>query len=143
MWRSRDSCSRHTRSTEHSYPLLQTDEASPIKIRILYPNNSARFDLRCYVDTHMPLSIELLSAHPGFRGISVERGAGDAIPETNATYIEMCHFLSDSAENFMPAFTPHAAVLQGDMPNYTDIEPVTQIDEPLIRFFGHRFWGQD
>lgn len=33
-----------------------------IKISILYPNNKgARFDMRYYVDTHMPLSIELLS----------------------------------------------------------------------------------
>ena len=91
----------------------------------------------------MPLSIELLSTHPAFSGVSVERRAGDAIPGTNATYITMCHFLSDSAENFMPTFTPHAAVLYGDMSNYTNIEPVTQIDEALIRFFGYRFWGQD
>lgn len=35
-------------------------------------------------------------------------------------------------QNFMAAFTPHAAVLQGDMPNYTDIEPVIQINEVLI-----------
>ena len=90
----------------------------------------------------MSLSIEHLSSHPGFRGVSVERGAGDAISGTNAAYIAMCHFLFDSAEDFMPAFTPHAAVLQGDMPSYTDIEPVTQIDEALIRFLGHRFWGQ-
>ncbi len=107
-----------------------------IKISILCPNNGARFDLRYYVDTHMPLSIELLSAHPGFRGVSVERGVGGAIPGTDAAYIAMCHFLFDSVEDFMSAFTPHAAVLQGDMPNYTDIEPVTQINEVLIRFWG-------
>jgi hypothetical protein len=32
----------------------------------------------------------------------------------------------------MAAFMPHAEVLQGDMPNYTDIEPVIQISEVLI-----------
>ena len=32
----------------------------------------------------------------------------------------------------MAAFVPHAAVLQGDMPNYTDIEPVIQFSEVLI-----------
>ncbi len=30
-------------------------------------------------------------------------------------------------EDFLAAFTPQAALLQGDMPNYTDIQPVIQI----------------
>jgi uncharacterized protein (TIGR02118 family) len=80
----------------------------------------------------MPLSIELLSTHPGFRGVSVERGLGGAVEGTAAAYVAMCHFLFDSVDNFMAAFTPHAAVLQGDMPNYTNIEPVIQVNEVLI-----------
>ncbi len=104
-----------------------------IKISILYPNDKcSRFDLRYYIETHMPMSIELLSAHPGFRGVSVERGVGGGIPGTDAAYIAMCHFLFDSIENFMVAFTTNATVLQGDMPNYTDIEPVIQVNEVLI-----------
>lgn len=104
-----------------------------IKISILYPNNNgSRFDMSYYLDTHMPLSIGLLSTHSGFKGISVERGLGGALPGTDAAYIAMCHFLFDSAEDFMAAFTPHAAVLQGDMPNYTDIEPIIQVSEVLI-----------
>jgi uncharacterized protein (TIGR02118 family) len=104
-----------------------------IKISILYPNNEgSRFDIRYYVDTHMPLSIELLSTHPGFKGVSVEQGLGGAIPGTAAAYIAMCHFLFDSVEDFMEAFMPHAAVLQVDMQNYTDIEPVIQFNEVLI-----------
>ena len=105
-----------------------------IKISILYPNKTpARFDLSYYVDTHMPKSIELLSAHPGFRGVSVERGLGGAAPGADAAYVAMCHFLFDSAESFNAAFAAHAGVLQGDMPNYTDIEPVIQVSEVLIR----------
>lgn len=104
-----------------------------IKISILYPNNKgARFDLRYYIDKHMPMSIELLSAHPGFRGVSVEHGFGGGMPGTDAAYIAMCHYQFDSVENFMAAFTPHASALQGDMPNYTDIEPVIQVNEVLI-----------
>lgn len=104
-----------------------------IKISILYPNNKgSRFDLRYYIDTHMPMSIELLSAHSGFKGVSVEHGLGGGIPGTDAAYVAMCHFLFNSLEDFMAAFTPNAAVLQGDMPNYTDIEPVIQVNEVLI-----------
>ena len=114
-------------------PPFATDQIFMIKISILYPSNpSARFDMGYYIDTHMPLSIGLLSAHPGFKGVSVERGLGGAVPGTDAAYIVMCHFLFNSAEDFMAAFMPHAAVLQGDMSNYTDIEPIIQISEVLI-----------
>ena len=80
----------------------------------------------------MPLAIQLLSAHPGYNGVSVERGIGGGVPGTAATYVAMCHFLFDSAESFSAAFAPNAAQLQGDIPNYTDAEPVIQISEVLI-----------
>ena len=103
------------------------------RISILYPNNKgSRFDVRYYVETHMPMSIALLSAHLGFKGVSVEHGLGGAVPGSEPTYIAMCHFLFNSVEDFLAAFMPHAAVLQGDMPNYTDIEPVIQFNEVLI-----------
>jgi uncharacterized protein (TIGR02118 family) len=80
----------------------------------------------------MPRSIELLGAHPGFKGVSVEHGRGGAVPGSDPAYIAMCHFHFDSVDAFLEAFMPHAAELQGDMPNYTDIEPVIQFSEVLI-----------
>ena len=104
-----------------------------IKISILYPNKHAtRFDMRYYLETHMPLAIELLSAHPGFKGVSVDRGLGGLISGADATQVAMCHFLFDSTESFLEAFAPHAAVLQGDIPNYTDIEPVIEVSEVVM-----------
>jgi len=103
------------------------------KISILYPNTpGSRFDWGYYIDTHMPLSVKLLSAHPGFKGVSVERGLGGAIPGTPATYIAMCHFAFDSAESFIAAFTPHATTLQNDMKTCTDIAPVIQFNTVLL-----------
>jgi uncharacterized protein (TIGR02118 family) len=103
-----------------------------VRISILYPNSSgSRFDFDYYVQRHMPRSIELLSAHPGFRGVSVERGlAGPA--DAPPAYSAMCHFSFDSLEAFMAAFTPHMAELQGDIPNYTNVAPVIQVNEVLI-----------
>jgi len=98
-----------------------------IKISILYPNNKGtRFDMRYYVETHMPLAIELLSAHPGFKGL------GGLVSGADAVHVAMCHFLFESIEDFMAAFTPHAAVLQGDIPNYTNIEPVIEVNEVVM-----------
>lgn len=102
-----------------------------IKISILYPN-SGKFDMDYYLNTHMPRSIELLSKGRGYRGVSVERGLGGAAPGSPPAHVAMCHYLFDTSNDFMAAFLPHAAELQGDMPNYTDIEPIIQISEVAI-----------
>lgn len=111
-----------------------------VRISILYPNTpGARFDLRYYVETHMPMSIRLLSAHDGFRGASVEQGLHGSTPDSPPAFVAMCHFLFRSIEDFLAAFVPYADVLQGDMSNYTDIAPVIQFNEVLItREFGAR-----
>jgi uncharacterized protein (TIGR02118 family) len=110
-----------------------TRETSMIGISILYPNNKgSRFNVSYYVETHMPMSIRLLSAHPGFKGVSVEHGLGGVAPGSEPAYIAMCHFLFSCVDDFLAAFMPNAEVLQGDMPNYTDIVPVIQFNEILI-----------
>jgi uncharacterized protein (TIGR02118 family) len=103
------------------------------KISILYPNNKGSwFDFHYYIEKHMPRSIKLLSAHPGFKGVSVDQGLSVEPPGTDAIYIAMCHFLFDTVEDFVAAFMPHAEELQRDMLNYTDIKPVIQFNEVLI-----------
>jgi len=99
----------------------------------MYPNKQgSRFDFPYYVEKHMPTSIKLLSAHPGFIRVSVERGIGGAAPESAPTFIAACHYLFNSIEDFLAVFAPNAEALQRDMPNYTDIEPVIQVNEVLI-----------
>jgi uncharacterized protein (TIGR02118 family) len=118
---------------DHCKLTTAAQEESMIRVSILYPNRKdSRFDFPYYVETHMPMSIRLLSTHAGFKGVSVERGLGGATPGSEPTHIAMCHFLFNSVDDFMAAFMPHAEALQGDMPNYTDIEPVIQFNEVLI-----------
>ena len=107
-----------------------------VRVSILYPNEKGSwFDMAYYVEKHMPRSIDLLSAHPGFKEVSVEKGLAGAAPDSEPAYVAMCHFLFESTEAFMAAFLPHAAELQGDMPNYTDVTPVIQVNEVLISKF--------
>jgi len=104
-----------------------------VRITVLYPNNQgAWFDVSYYVETHVPMSIKLLSAHPGYKSISVEHGISGTDPGSKPTYIVICHFLFDSVEDFLAAFKPNAEALRGDMPNYTDIEPIIQFNEVLV-----------
>ncbi len=104
-----------------------------IKVSILYPNKpDGRFDMDYYLTKHMPLSIKLLSAAPGYQGVSVERGLGGGTPDAPPTYVAMCHYLFDTVDAFLAAFMPQASVLQGDMPNYTNIETIIQFSEVAI-----------
>ena len=100
------------------------------RISFLYPNTKdARFDFDYYVEKHMPWSIDLLSRHPGFRSVSVERGLSTG---PDAPFVAACHFLFERPEDFMDAVAPHLVALRADMRNYTDIEPVFQISEVLM-----------
>ena len=104
-----------------------------VKISILYPNkDNARFDMDYYLNKHMPMSIELLSIHAGFQSVSVEKGIGGGAPNEAPSYIAICHYGFDSVESFMAAYIPNSATLQGDMPNYTDIEAIIQVSEVAI-----------
>src|SRR5258706_9018962 len=60
------------------------------------------------------------------------RGIGGSTPRSPAAFVAMVHATIDSAEVFATAFAPHAAELQGDAPNYTNIQPVVQISEVLM-----------
>ena len=77
----------------------------------------------------MPMSIERLSGAKGFKGVSVERGIEIEEPPIKSLYVAMCHYYFESLEDFMVAFMPHAEVLQGDIVNYTNIEPTIQINQ--------------
>jgi uncharacterized protein (TIGR02118 family) len=53
-------------------------------------------------------------------------------PVSAPAFVAMCHFVFDSLENFVAAFTPNAARLQGYIPNYTDVQAVIQMNDVLI-----------
>jgi uncharacterized protein (TIGR02118 family) len=106
-----------------------------VTITIAYPNApGSRFDMEYYLRTHMPMSARLLSAHPEFRSCTIDRGLGGAEPGSPPPFAALCQFVFDSLEGFVAAFTPHAAQLQGDMPNYTDIVPVIQVGEVAFEY---------
>lgn len=109
-----------------------------VKISILYPIEAGtRFDMDYYLKVHMPMSIERLANAAGFIGVTVEEGMTGAEPASPPKYVAMCDYLFESFDAFMNAFLPHADLLQGDMPNYTDVTPVIQVNAVRIHR-GHR-----
>ena len=102
-----------------------------VRVSILYPNTEGgRFDFDYYLATHMPMSIRLLG--DAVKKVDIERGVSGPAPGSPAAYLALCHFTCETREAFEAAFFANAATLQGDMPNYTDIEPVIQISEVAL-----------
>lgn len=102
-----------------------------INVSIFYPNTEgSRFDLDYYLTQHMPMTIAKLA--PALKHVSVEHGLGGVIPGAAPEFVAICHLYFDSVEAFQTAFGPHAAALQGDIPNYTDVRPIIQISEVKI-----------
>jgi uncharacterized protein (TIGR02118 family) len=102
-----------------------------IKVSVMYPNvPGARFDHAYYSDKHMPL----LKARMGDACLyyTVDKGLAGGTPGSEPTYIGMCHIFCDSAESFKAAFGPHAEEILGDIPNYTDLQPVMQVSEVVV-----------
>jgi len=104
-----------------------------INISSIYPiKDGYRFDFDYYINKHMPMSIELLSKSKGFVKVSVERGIDIENPKINSSYVAMCHYYFKTLDDFMEVFGPNAEKLQGDIQNYTNIEPIIQINEVEI-----------
>ena len=93
-----------------------------IKVSVLYPNKpGSRFDVDYYISVHMPMAKRLLGA--AVKELSIEIGIGGAEPGEPAPFAAIVGFTCETVEAFTAAFMPVADQLQGDIPNYTDIEP--------------------
>jgi len=104
-----------------------------VSVTILYPSAAgARFDMNYYLHQHMPMSMELLGSHTGFRGLFVQQGICGPGQESAPAFFAITQFLFTSVEAFVDAFTPHAALLQGDIARYTDVEPQISYCESMI-----------
>lgn len=102
-----------------------------IQLNILYPKTGdASFDWDYYLNSHMPLSIKLHGE--ALKGIFIAKGL-EGIEETPVGYVAITTMLFESVESFMDAFMPHAATLQGDMKNYTTIQPIIQFSEVALQ----------
>jgi uncharacterized protein (TIGR02118 family) len=102
-----------------------------IKVSVMYPNKpGSRFDHAYYRDKHMPLVKARMGA--ACKTYTVDKGMAGGTPGSAPTYVGMCHIFCDSVEAFQAGFGPHAQEIMGDIPNYTDLQPVIQISEVVI-----------
>ncbi len=99
-----------------------------IKVSVFYPHSDGTsFDMDYYCNSHMPIVREKLG--DAFKNTAIEGGLGGGAPDSPPTYLAMGHLYFDSVEDFQSSFGPHAEAIMGDIPNYTDIEPVIQVSQ--------------
>ncbi len=97
-----------------------------IKVSVLYPNGEGKkFDMDYYSSTHVSMVVGLLG--DALKGATIESGVGGGTPGSPAPYAAMGNMYFETLEAFGNAFGPNAEKIMGDVPNFTNIEPVFQV----------------
>lgn len=102
-----------------------------IRLTILYPNSEgATFNVDYYLGTHVPMSKRLQGS--ALKSFTVDQGFGTGIPDEKPPYLVIANLVYDSMDAFLEAFMPHMEVLQGDIANYTNVQPTIQFSQILL-----------
>ncbi|HEX5325945.1 MAG TPA: EthD family reductase [Acetobacteraceae bacterium] len=102
-----------------------------IVVSVMYPaNQGSRFDMDYYLQKHVPL-VGALWKDCGLTEAKVLRGAsapGGAAP----AYAAMALVTFTSAADFQRALDQHGQEVLGDIPNFTNVQPVIQINDVML-----------
>lgn len=100
-----------------------------ICLTVLYPKTAdSRFDMDYYLNTHTPLVRERLTPF-GLTGINLETGMAGAAPDSPPAYTMICRLNFSSTDELQNALGTHGPELTGDIPNFTDVQPLMQISQ--------------
>lgn len=98
-------------------------------VTVLYPNQpDAHFDFDYYRDQHLPMMRRLLGDN--ILQMELRRGL-QAVDGGAAPYLCLLNTQIRSAEAFTRVMTEQAELVLGDIPNYTNLKPLIQIDQLL------------
>ena len=99
-----------------------------IKVSVLYENTPGqKFDMTYYTTKHIPMVMKKLGG--ACKRAEIDQGLAGVQPGSKPLFIAQAHFLFDSVEAFQQAFGPHAQAIMADIPNYTTLQPIIQLNE--------------
>lgn len=109
--------------TVMSSKIVKAAAKQTMSLNVIYPNHDgARFDLRYYRDTHIPLAMKVMKADSVILIEGVPMGA------SAAPYVMIAHFQFASAEALKAALdNPGMAEVRADVPKFTDIKPTVML----------------
>jgi len=106
-------------------------EKGMIKLIVLYPHGEGKtFDMDYYSNEHVTLLTNLLG--DAIKGASIEKGLSGGEPGSSAPYVAVGNLYFDSLESFQNSFGANAEAIMGDVPNFTNIEPIALISEVMV-----------
>ncbi len=99
-----------------------------VKVTILYPNAEGKtFDMDYYKTKHMPMVAELMGE--AMSHFKIDKGIAGRTAEEPIPYLAVGYLYFENLEAYQTAFGPNAEKIVGDIPNYTNIQPILQISE--------------
>jgi uncharacterized protein (TIGR02118 family) len=102
-----------------------------ICVSVLYPNaRGKRFDHVYYEQKHRPLVMDRLAGH-GVTRYEIQQGLSGLAPGSEPMFACIGNLYFNTVSEFQQGMTAHGAELQGDIPNFTDIQPHFQISESV------------
>jgi uncharacterized protein (TIGR02118 family) len=96
-------------------------------VSIAYPKiDGGTFDFEYYARKHIPMLTGLLGAN----AVKTETRKGFASPDGSAaSFICMANIWIKSVEELQATLATSGKEIMGDIPNFTNIQPIIQIDE--------------
>jgi uncharacterized protein (TIGR02118 family) len=114
--------------TETSPKNRALTEEGKIKVLIMYPNEEGKsFNMEYYINNHMPMVAQLFGE--SLKSYTIDRGISGRTPDEPMPFVAIGYFYFDQLSDYESAFGTNAEKILGDIPNYTDIQPVVQIGE--------------
>jgi uncharacterized protein (TIGR02118 family) len=101
-----------------------------IKVSVFYPTGDGKtFDTEYYVNTHVSLVTKTLGG--ALINASYDKGLAGGALGSPAPFVAIANLYFNSMEEFGQAFSTSATILMADLPNFTNIDPVIQINEVI------------
>lgn len=98
-----------------------------IRVSVLYPKmNNGRFDMDYYLNKHVPMVVSRLAPMGLVKG-EIDEGMAGFTPDQPAPYAVIGYLTFSTLEDFQRGFAQHGAEIMGDVPNFTNIQPLVQI----------------
>ena len=103
-----------------------------VVVTVLYPKTeNSRFDFDYYAAKHIPL-VQALWGGKGLIDAEFLRGTG-TLDGSALGYSFIGKLTFSSLEAMQAALEAHGAEIMGDIPNFSNVQPVIQLNEPLVR----------
>ena len=100
------------------------------KISILYPYEEGKhFDMDYYSQKHMPMVASLFGDK--LKQYFIDKGVSGRTPNDAMTYVAVGGFYFEKLSDYAESFGPNAEKIRGDIPNYTNIQPIVQISQVI------------